>query len=75
MFLADAVRRVSNGDCQSACKRDSGRNILKLLELLHFNYSAINPVAIQPLMPACGLPSDRCAAPFANSTPKRTVRD
>src|SRR3990170_4095345 len=29
---------------------------LKLLPLLHFNYSAINPVAIKSLMRACGLP-------------------
>lgn len=29
---------------------------LKLLPLLHFNYSAINPVAVKSLMKACGLP-------------------
>lgn len=29
---------------------------LKLLPLLHFNYSGINPVALKPLMRACGLP-------------------
>src|SRR3546814_20652473 len=29
---------------------------LALLPLLHFNYSAINPVAITSLMRACGLP-------------------
>lgn len=29
---------------------------LKLLPLLHFHYSAINPVAIKSLMRACGLP-------------------
>ena len=29
---------------------------LALLPLLHFNYSAINPVAIKSLMRACGLP-------------------
>ncbi len=29
---------------------------LQLLPLLHFNYSAINPVAVKSLMRACGLP-------------------
>ncbi len=29
---------------------------LRLLPLLHFNYSAINPVALKSLMKACGLP-------------------
>lgn len=29
---------------------------LNLLPLLHFNYSAINPVAVKSLMSACGLP-------------------
>jgi 4-hydroxy-tetrahydrodipicolinate synthase len=29
---------------------------LRLLPLLHFNYSAINPVAVKSLMKACGLP-------------------
>ena len=38
---------------------DAGRfrdAYLKLLPLLHFHYSAINPVAIKSLMRACGLP-------------------
>lgn len=34
---------------------------LKLLPLLHFNYSAINPVAVKSLMKACGLPVGSCA--------------
>lgn len=29
---------------------------LRLLPLLHFNYSAINPVAVKSLMKACGMP-------------------
>lgn len=29
---------------------------LELLPLLHFNYSAVNPVALKSLMKACGLP-------------------
>lgn len=29
---------------------------LRLLPLLHFNYSAVNPVALKSLMQACGLP-------------------
>lgn len=32
------------------------KQYLALLPLLHFNYSAINPVAIKSLMRACGLP-------------------
>jgi 4-hydroxy-tetrahydrodipicolinate synthase len=32
------------------------KRYLELLPLLHFNYSAINPVAIKGLMRACGLP-------------------
>jgi len=32
------------------------KQYLRLLPLLHFNYSAINPVAVKSLMKACGLP-------------------
>lgn len=32
------------------------REYLRVLPLLHFNYSAINPVAVKSLMRVCGLP-------------------
>ena len=37
---------------------------LRLLPLLHFNYSAINPVAVKSLMKACGLPVGNLRRPL-----------
>lgn len=37
---------------------------LKLLPLLHFHYSAINPVAVKSLMKACGLPVGNLRKPL-----------
>lgn len=39
---------------------------LQLLPLLHFNYSAINPVAVKSLMKACGLPVGDLRKPLRN---------
>jgi 4-hydroxy-tetrahydrodipicolinate synthase len=39
---------------------------LKLLPLLHFTYSAINPVAVKSLMKALGLPSGDLRKPLSN---------
>jgi 4-hydroxy-tetrahydrodipicolinate synthase len=39
---------------------------LHLLPLLHFNYSAINPVAVKSLMKACGLPVGDLRKPLRN---------
>jgi 4-hydroxy-tetrahydrodipicolinate synthase len=39
---------------------------LNLLPLLHFNYSAINPVAVKSLMKACGLPVGDLRKPLRN---------
>ena len=38
---------------------------LKLLPLLHFTYSAINPVAVKPLMKALGLPAGDLRKPLS----------
>lgn len=38
---------------------------LELLPLLHFNYSAINPVAVKSLMRACGLPVGELRKPLS----------
>jgi 4-hydroxy-tetrahydrodipicolinate synthase len=37
---------------------------LRLLPLLHFTYSAINPVAVKPLMKALGMPSGDLRKPL-----------
>jgi 4-hydroxy-tetrahydrodipicolinate synthase len=39
---------------------------LRLLPLMHFNYSAINPVALKSLMKACGLPVGSLRKPLRN---------
>lgn len=39
---------------------------LRLLPLLHFNYSATNPVAVKSLMKACGLPVGFLRKPLRN---------
>ena len=40
------------------------RTYLKLLPLLHFTYSAINPVAVKSLMKAVGLPAGDLRRPL-----------
>src|SRR5712691_5849535 len=42
------------------------RTYLKLLPLLHFTYSAINPVAVKSLMKALGLPAGDLRKPLTN---------
>jgi len=42
------------------------RTYLKLLPLMHFNYSAINPVALKSLMRAIGLPVGALRRPLRN---------
>lgn len=39
---------------------------LRMLPVLHFNYSAINPVAVKSLMKACGLPAGSLRKPLRN---------
>jgi 4-hydroxy-tetrahydrodipicolinate synthase len=39
---------------------------LRMLPVLHFNYSAINPVAVKSLMKACGLPVGSLRKPLKN---------
>ena len=39
---------------------------LRLLPLLHFTYSAINPVAVKSLMKALGLPAGDLRKPLTN---------
>lgn len=41
-------------------------NYLRLLPLLHYTYSAINPVAVKSLMKAVGLPSGDLRRPLTN---------
>lgn len=54
---------------------------LALLPLMHFNYSAINPVAVKSLMQACGLPVGslrkplRALDPAALAPGLRAIRD
>lgn len=48
-----AISRPWNERDHSATFR---KEYLRLLPLLHYVYSAINPVALKPLMRACGLP-------------------
>ena len=43
------------------CIRD---RYLRLLPLLHFTYSAINPVAVKSLMKALGMPSGDLCKPL-----------
>jgi 4-hydroxy-tetrahydrodipicolinate synthase len=43
---------------------------LQLLPLLHFNYSAINPVAVKSLMRACGLPVGALRKPLRELEPE-----
>jgi 4-hydroxy-tetrahydrodipicolinate synthase len=39
---------------------------LRLLPLLHFTYSAINPVAVKSLMKALGMPAGDLRKPLTN---------
>ncbi|NIJ39484.1 4-hydroxy-tetrahydrodipicolinate synthase [Sphingopyxis panaciterrae] len=48
-----AISTPWSGEGEAATFREQ---YLALLPLMHFNYSAINPVAVKSLMRACGLP-------------------
>jgi 4-hydroxy-tetrahydrodipicolinate synthase len=50
--MAAISRPWSSAGAAAAFKEE----YLRLLPLLHFNYSTINPVAVKSLMKACGLP-------------------
>ena len=43
---------------------------LRLLPLLHFTYSAINPVAVKSLMQALGLPAGALRKPLTGLAPE-----
>ena len=42
------------------------RTYLRMLPLLHFTYSAINPVAVKSLMKALGLPAGDLRKPLSS---------
>jgi 4-hydroxy-tetrahydrodipicolinate synthase len=47
---------------------------LRLLPLLHFTYSAINPVAVKSLMKAVGLPAGDLRRPLTGLKPEQLAR-
>lgn len=47
---------------------------LRCLPLLHFTYSAINPVAVKSLMKACGLPVGEARRPLTGLEPAHLAR-
>ncbi|MFO1090069.1 MAG: 4-hydroxy-tetrahydrodipicolinate synthase [Hyphomicrobiales bacterium] len=47
---------------------------LKLLPLLHFTYSAVNPVAVKSLMKAVGLPAGDLRRPLTGLSPDHLAR-
>lgn len=51
-----------------------GELYLRLLPLMHFAYSAINPVAIKSLMKACGLPVGELRRPLKGLDQARVAR-
>lgn len=63
--LAPAEVAVMSRPWESYAEAEGFRtNYLKLLPLLHFNYSAINPVAVKSLMKAVGLPAGELRRPL-----------
>jgi 4-hydroxy-tetrahydrodipicolinate synthase len=56
---------------QSVVFRDT---YLRLLPLLHFTYSAINPVAVKSLMQAVGLPAGDLRRPLTGLNPDQLAR-
>jgi 4-hydroxy-tetrahydrodipicolinate synthase len=53
---------------------DFRETYLHLLPLLHYTYSAINPVALKPLMQAIGLPSGPLRKPLKPVNPEHLAR-
>jgi len=47
---------------------------LRLLPLLHFTYSAINPVAVKSLMKAVGLPAGDLRRPLRGLSPEHLAK-
>ena len=47
---------------------------LRMLPLLHFTYSAINPVAVKSLMKAVGLPAGDLRRPLRGLEPAHLVK-
>jgi 4-hydroxy-tetrahydrodipicolinate synthase len=47
---------------------------LRMLPLLHFTYSAINPVAVKSLMKAVGLPAGDLRRPLSGLKPDHLAR-
>ena len=63
--IAPAEVAVMSRPWTSAAEPNSFReSYLHLLPLLHFNYSAINPVAVKSLMRAVGLPAGELRRPL-----------
>jgi len=56
-----AISEPWNGDIGAAAFKDA---YLKNLPLLHYTYSAVNPVALKPLMAAAGLPAGPLREPL-----------
>lgn len=61
-----AMSRPWDGEARAASFRDE---YLRLLPLLHFNYSASNPIAVKSLMRACGLPVGALRKPLRALSP------
>lgn len=62
-----AISAPWSGEGEAATFREQ---YLALLPLMHFNYSAINPVAVKSLMRACGLPVGGLRKPLREIDPK-----
>ena len=58
-----AISRPWTGYAEAQAFKDT---YLRMLPVLHYNYSAINPVAVKSLMKACGLPVGSLRKPLKN---------
>ncbi|MFT3688733.1 4-hydroxy-tetrahydrodipicolinate synthase family protein [Paenirhodobacter sp.] len=62
-----AISRPWTSYAEAEAFRDT---YLRILPLLHFNYSAINPVAVKSLMKAVGLPAGELRKPLTGLAPE-----
>jgi 4-hydroxy-tetrahydrodipicolinate synthase len=72
--IAPAEMTALSTPWSRASESSFARRYLELLPLLHFNYSAINPVAIKSLMKACGLPVGDLRKPLSGLDPAALAR-
>lgn len=68
------MAEISKPWTESGIAENFRETYLKFLDVLHFNYSAINPVAVKSIMAALGLPAGPLRKPLRAMDPEQVSR-